>query len=139
MKIPNNLTAILRKIAADRAPPHKLTPGYIWQESPALVSAIAVYSEIELLYCVSAGWHKDLNPNINTIIVLENPNHLVQAGKRQNLPAEQPSGTIFRLDTGRLHRCHALSRPYAQVWVGLSLLPVGTIEDDIEFLMGEFL
>ena len=102
----------------------------------------------EIICCTVAGWHvdewtkdKDLlefEDSTQTFLVLESPNHKVEAGKSQLLPHCQQPGTAFQLDVSKRHRCHGLRKPYDQLWLGLSIRDGVGLREDIEALIELF-
>lgn len=96
----------------------------------------------KFVFAKCAGWHNDKDaatynefnePIPETFIVVRTAGHLVEAGKKQNLPLDQPPGTVFQMDSTKTHRLNSRGNKKS-IWIGLFRPTSGSIEDDIQGL-----
>ena len=114
------------------------TAGRLTPRPGEVITAALGILDFEVVACRYISWHTDpLVPDqqaIQSMLVLQTSGHLVQAGKRQNIPAAQQPGTAFTLNVHKRHRL-LNNGDKSQVWQAIACPQGKSLEDDIAQLL----
>ena len=131
--------------APSQAQLHKLltlalqtTAGRLTPQPGEVTTAALGLLNFEVVACRYISWHTDtLVPDqqaTQSILILKTSGHLVQAGKRQNIPTAQQPGTAFTLNVHKRHRL-LNNGDKSHIWLALAGPQGKSLEDDIAQLL----
>lgn len=131
--------------APSKAHLHKLltlalqtTAGRLTPRPGEVITAALGLLDFEVIACRYISWHTDpLVPDqqaTQSMLILQTSGHLVQAGKRQKIPAAQQPGTPFTLNVHKRHRL-LNNGDKSQIWLALACPQGESLENDIIHLL----